>query len=156
VPAAIVALTASADPEKQLEAERAGVDAYMTKPFSHADLVARIRGLLRRPSTPEPDLTTLGELTVDLSSGRCWRGSAEVELTARESSVLRCLASQRGQVISKRSILANVWGADAASSRIVDDYVGYLRTKLGSDAGDHLIESVDDVGYRFGPGCNCR
>jgi DNA-binding response OmpR family regulator len=131
-----------------------GADDYLTKPFSYVVLVARLRALLRRGSTPRPAVLTAGDLSLDPASGVCVRAGATVELTPRERSLLELLLRRKGQVVSKREALAHVWGQDfEGDPNIVEVYLGYLRRKLDRafDSSRPVLQTVRGLGYRIDP-----
>jgi DNA-binding response OmpR family regulator len=125
----------------------------MTKPFSMRELVARIRALLRRverdrsAATAAPDVNvnvSVNGLRIEGASRRVWSDSDEVHLTPTEFDLLTCLAARPGTVLSRESLLEEVWGwADASGTRTVDSHVKSLRRKLGAD----LVRTVRGVGY---------
>ena len=129
-----------------------GADDYVTKPFSMRELVLRVRAVLRRasgPRTAEGPLT-VGALTVDPAAHRVTVGGEEVPLTALEFRLLHTLLTRPDRVLSRDTLLHDVWGFDVAvETRTVDTHVKRLREKLG-DAGA-VIETVRGVGYRFSP-----
>jgi DNA-binding response OmpR family regulator len=105
----ILMLTARDGERDEVTALDTGADDYLTKPFSHAVLVARLRALLRRGAPTRPTVLDAGDLRLDPASRRAWRGEVEVELTARELALLEFLLRRRGSVVSKRDILEHVW-----------------------------------------------
>ncbi len=146
----ILMLTAKEGEWDEIEALDTGADDYLTKPFSHGVLVARLRALLRRGGTKRPSVLAAGDLRLDPSSRRVWRGDVEVELTARELSLLEFLLRQAGQVVSKREILEHVWDFDfEGDPNIVEVYVRHLRNKLDRPFGREAIETLRDQGYRL-------
>jgi two-component system, OmpR family, response regulator len=108
----ILMLTARTSEVDEVRALDSGADDYLAKPFSYAVLVARLRALLRRGVHERPAVLEAGDLRLDPASRRAWRGRAELELTAREMSVLEFLLRRRGEVVSKSDILAHVWDFD--------------------------------------------
>jgi DNA-binding response OmpR family regulator len=148
-PVPVLMLTARDDETDLLVGLGIGADDYMTKPFSMRELVARIRVLLRRVErarsvqAPTADVTVNG-LRIDGASRRVWSPSGEVHLTPTEFDLLSCLAERPGTVLSRETLLAEVWGwADASGTRTVDSHVKSLRRKLGA----HLVRTVHGVGY---------
>lgn len=146
----ILMLTAKEGEWEEVEALDTGADDYLTKPFSHAVLVARLRALLRRGASARPAVLVAGDLWMDPASRRVWRGDVEVELTARELSLLEFLLRHAGRVVSKREILEHVWDFDfEGDPNIVEVYVRHLRNKLDRPFGRDAIETVRGQGYRL-------
>ena len=135
----ILMLTALDDDAAQVHGLDVGADDYLTKPFSHEILVARLRALLRRGSPARPAVLAAGDLRLDPASRRVWRGQVELELTAREVSVLKCLLRFQGEVLGKREILAHVWDYGfEGDPNIVEVYVRRLRDKVDRPFGRHV------------------
>jgi DNA-binding response OmpR family regulator len=146
----ILMLTAKAGEWDEVEALDTGADDYLTKPFSHAVLVARLRALLRRGANERPAVLTAGDLRMDPATRRAWRGEEEIELTARELALLEFLMRRRGDVVAKREILDHVWDVDfEGDPNIVEVYVRRLRNKLDRPFGRAAIETVRGAGYRL-------
>lgn len=146
----VLMLTAKDGEWDQVEALDAGADDYVTKPFSHPVLVARLRALVRRGARERPTVLTLGDLVVDPAARTVARGETTVELTSREFAVLEYLARHPGQVRSKRDVIENVWDVDfEGDPNIVEVYVGHLRRKLDRPFGRAAIETVRGAGYRL-------
>ncbi|NUR94017.1 MAG: response regulator transcription factor [Kribbellaceae bacterium] len=144
--APILVLTARADDTDQVTALDTGADDYLTKPFSYAVLIARLRALVRRGRPERPVVLEAGELRLDPATRQVWRAGNEVVLTARESSLLEFLLRRRGEVLSKSEILSHVWDdAFDGDPNIIEVYVRRLRTKLGADA----ITTLRGAGYRL-------
>src|SRR5438067_10806672 len=145
---AILFLTAKDAVENKVEALRAGGDDYVTKPFSLAELVARVQAILRRTSSELPgDVLTFGDLTLDEIRHEVFRGEMQVPLTATEFNLLRYFLLNPRRVLSKSQILQNVWRYDfGGNSNVVETYVSYLRKKLDA-VGPPLIRTVRQVGY---------
>ena len=146
----ILMLTAKDGEWDQVEALDTGADDYLTKPFSYAVLLARVRALIRRGAGDRPTVLEAGDVRVDPASKRVWRGETVVDLTAREFSVLEYLMRRKGQIVSKREVLDNVWDADfEGDSNIVEVYVRHLRNKLDRPFGRAAIETLRGSGYRL-------
>jgi len=145
----ILMLTARDADTDQIRALDAGADDYLTKPFSYAVLIARLRALVRRGAAERPAMLEYGTLRMDPASRQVWRGEDELVLTAREWSLLEFLIRRRGQVMSKRAILNHVWDYDfEGDPNIVEVYIRRLRTKLG----DRSITTLRGAGYRLADG----
>jgi len=146
----ILILTAKDGELDETEALDTGADDFLTKPFSHLVLVARLRALLRRGAPARPAVIEVGDLRLDPAGRRCWRGDVEIALTARELSVLEHLVRHAGQVVSKRDVLDHVWDDDfEGDPNIVEVYVRYLRKKVDIPFGRTSIETVRGSGYRM-------
>ncbi|MFC6715825.1 response regulator transcription factor [Branchiibius cervicis] len=124
-----------------------GGDDYLTKPFSPRELVARLGGILRRAGRPEQRsrVLSVGSVHLDDSSRRTYVGEDEIDLTATEFDLLRCLMEHPGQVFTRSQLLRQVWGYDSdAVSRTVDVHIAALRSKLGAAP---ILRTVRGVGY---------
>jgi DNA-binding response OmpR family regulator len=146
----ILMLTAKDGELDESEALDLGADDYLTKPFHHVVLVARLRALMRRGSPERPATLAAGDLRLDPAAHRAWRGDQPLDLTAREVSVLEYLLRHAGAVTSKREILEHVWDDDfEGDSNIVEVYVRHLRKKIDIPFGRSSIETVRGAGYRL-------
>ncbi|MCW2569575.1 MAG: transcriptional regulator, partial [Mycobacterium sp.] len=146
----ILVLTAKDGDHDHTEALDIGADDYLTKPFSFPVLVAHVRALLRRTSGGAPAPIQVGDLRVDPSRHRCWRGDTEIPLTAREFSVLEYLVRRTGLITRKFEILDGVWEYDFdGDPNIVEVYIGRLRRKIDEPFGRHDLETVRGAGYRL-------
>jgi DNA-binding response OmpR family regulator len=146
----ILMLTAKDGEWDQVEGLDAGADDYLTKPFSFPVLVARLRAVARRGARERPTQLEAGDLRLDPAARRAWRGTTELELTAREFSLLILLARHSGDVLSKRQILDGVWDFGfEGDSNIVEVYVGHLRNKIDRPFGREAIETLRGAGYRL-------
>lgn len=142
----IVFVTARDDEVDRVLGIELGGDDYLTKPFSPRELVARIRGLLRRQDgPPAPGPIVVGAVAVDPSRRSVTSAGEDVALTATEFDLLAKLMSSPGQVFSREQLLSSVWGhVDYGGGRTVDVHVAQLRSKLGPE---HPIKTVRGVGY---------
>ena len=146
----ILMLTAKDGEWDQVEGLDTGADDYLTKPFSFPVLVARLRAVARRGARERPAQLEAGDIRLDPSARRVWRGDAEIELTTREFSLLLFLARHRGDVVSKRQILDAVWGGDfEGDPNIVEVYVRHLRNKIDRPYGREAIQTMRGAGYRL-------
>ena len=146
----ILMLTAKDGEYDVAEALDTGADDYVTKPFSFVVLVARLRALIRRGSGERPAVLEAGDLRFDPGTRRAWRADVEVDLTAREASLLEFLLRRRGDVVSKREILDHVWDYSfEGDPNIVEVYIGHLRNKLDRPFGRATLETVRGAGYRL-------
>jgi two-component system OmpR family response regulator len=145
---AILFLTAKDGVENKVEALRAGGDDYVTKPFSLAEVVARIRAILRRTEGESPgEVLAFGDVVLDEGRHEVSRGGTVVDLTATEFALLRFFMLNPRRVLSKGQILQNVWRYDfGGNSNVVETYVSYLRRKLDA-LGPPLIRTVRQAGY---------
>lgn len=147
----ILMLTAKDGEFDEIEGLETGADDYMTKPFSYAVLLTRLRALIRRAGSQSVDLTmTVGDLCLDQKARTVKRAGTEIELSPKAFDVLRYLMDQAGMVVSKQSILANVWDhAFDGDPNIVEVYISRLRNAIDAPFGRNAIETVRGVGYRF-------
>jgi DNA-binding response OmpR family regulator len=146
----VLMLTARDTVQDRVTGLRSGADDYLVKPFAFAELIARIDALARRAGSPaDPGVVSHGGVTLDARARRVTVAGAEVDLTAKEFDLLRCLLSNVGRVVSRVELKEEVWDFTFdAQTKVVDLYVHYLRRKLGA-AGD-IIQTVRGVGYAIG------
>lgn len=135
--------------EDRLSGFKAGGDDYLVKPFSFAELVARLLALLRRSQpVSEQSLLTVADLELDFLSRKVFRGGQEIELQQREFLLLTYLLQHKGRVISKMMILEQVWGYDFdPQTNVVEACICRLRDKVDSEKKQRLIHTVRGVGY---------
>jgi two-component system OmpR family response regulator len=146
----VLMLTAKDGEWDQVEALDTGADDYLTKPFSFAVLVARVRALIRRGAAPRPAVLSAGDLELDPATRAVRRGDTAVDLTAREFAVLEFLMRRAGEVVSKREILEGVWDFDFdGDPNIVEVYVRHLRNKVDRPFGREGIQTLRGAGYRL-------
>lgn len=148
----ILILTARTDEVDMVIGLDAGADDYVTKPFRLAELLARVRALLRR-STAEMTESELRaqDVLVDLAAHRAFVGDRELSLAAKEFDLLRALVVEAGNVVPRDDLMREVWGSDPqGSTKTLDMHVSWLRRKLGDNADDpRYITTVRGMGFRF-------
>ncbi|MTV27848.1 response regulator transcription factor [Nitriliruptoraceae bacterium ZYF776] len=142
----VIVLTAKDAIEDRVRNLNAGADDYLTKPFSFAELLARVHARLRARDQASATVLDGGDVSLDLRSRTAAIDGREVSLTAREFALLETFLRHPGQVLSQVQLMDRVWGYDFdPGSNVVEVYVGYLRRKLRSD----VIETVRGAGYRL-------
>jgi two-component system OmpR family response regulator len=146
----IIMLTARDSIEDRVRGLDQGADDYLTKPFSLAELLARLRALARRGPVERPAVLEAGDLRLDPATWQVWRGETEVMLSAREFAVLETFMRRPGQVLSHSQLLDAAWDLGYEQrSNVVEVYVRYLREKIDRPFGVRSIETVRGVGYRL-------
>ncbi|HYV57279.1 MAG TPA: response regulator transcription factor [Candidatus Nitrosopolaris sp.] len=144
----ILLLTARSTVTDKVRGLDLGADDYLTKPFEFAELLARVRALLRR-GTGAPALTlALADLTLDPATREVTRGGQRIELTAREYALLEFFLRNSGRVLSRALIAQHVWGVSFDTfTNVIDVYVNYLRRKIDADFEPKLLHTVRGAGY---------
>ena len=145
----ILILSAKRDVDDRVSGFRSGGDDYLVKPFSFAELMARIQALIRRSTrSSSPTSFQAGDLTLDLVSHQASRGETRIELQPREFALLEYLIRNKGQVLSKTMIMEHVWDYSFdPQTNVVDVLVSRLRSKIDKDFEQKLIHTVRGVGY---------
>ena len=146
----VLFLTARDAPEDALAGFTVGADDYVTKPFSLAEVAARIEAILRRARPASPDATVLNvaDLTLDENAHEASRAGIPLDLTPTEFALLRYLMANPGTVLSKAKILDKVWGyASGSDGAIVETYMSYLRRKVDAPFGAPLLHTKRGIGY---------
>jgi two-component system OmpR family response regulator len=150
--APVLLLTARDAVEDRVAGLDGGADDYMTKPFSFAELSARLRALVRRGGHERPAVLAVGDLCLDPAARRSWRGDAEITLSAKEFALLEVLMRRPGEVLSRLELLEHAWDFNYENrSNVIDVYVRYLREKVDRPFGVDSIETVRGAGYRLRP-----
>jgi two-component system, OmpR family, response regulator len=148
--APILILTARDDVRDRVAGLDGGADDYLTKPFSYAELLARLRALVRRGPVERPTELRVGDLRLDPASRRVWRGETEIDLSAKEFAILETFMRQPGQVLSRFELLEHAWDYEYENrSNVVDSYLRYLRQKIDRPFGVKSLETVRGAGYRL-------
>ena len=146
--AAVLVLTARDATLDKVENFEAGADDYLTKPFAFAELLVRVKALLRRPPAGRTPLLRVADLEIDRLTQQVRRGGKRIELTAKEYGLLEYLAANAGRVLSRTMIVEHVWDESFESlTNIVDVYVRHLRTKVDDPFPTKLIQTVRGAGY---------
>jgi two-component system OmpR family response regulator len=148
--APVLILTARDAVEDRVAGLDAGADDYLAKPFSFAELLARLRALARRPALERPAVLESGDLRLDPATRHVWRGEEPIHLSPKEFALLETLMRRPGQVWSRFQLLEHCWDyAYENRSNVVDVYIRYLREKIDRPFGRRSIETVRGAGYRL-------
>ncbi len=148
----ILILTARDDVRDRICGLDAGADDYLVKPFVYAELLARLRAILRRGTTARPTVLTVDDVVVDPAARTVTRAGRPIPLSVREFNLLEFLLRHRGTVVDRARLARHVWGHDHdPRSNVADVYIGYLRRKLNDQSeGKPFIRTVRGVGYQVG------
>ncbi len=148
----VLMLTARGDVRDRIDGLDAGADDYLSKPFDLDELLARLRALVRRSTYAEQALVELGDLVVDPAARTVSRSGTPIDLSAREFDVLHLLVSRAGQVVSRFTILDEVWdGETDLRSNVIDVHLAAIRAKIDRPFGTSTITTVRGAGYRVDP-----
>ena len=146
--AAVLVLTARDATGDKVENFEAGADDYLTKPFAFAELLVRVKALLRRPPASRDHVLRVADLELDRLSQQVRRGGKRIELTSKEYALLEYLAAHAGRVLSRTMIIEHVWDESFEGlTNIVDVYVRHLRSKVDDPFPVKLIHTVRGAGY---------
>lgn len=144
----IIMLSVETSIDKKVLLLESGADDYMTKPFSYKELLARIKALLRRPKSIVKDILKAGELTIDCAKQKAFRSGKEIYLTRKEFSLLEYLVRNKGNVVSRGTIMEHVWDIDSDPfSNTIETHVLNLRRKIDRSCKSKLILTVPGRGY---------
>ncbi len=148
--APVLMLTARGAVEDRVAGLDGGADDYLTKPFSFAELLARLRALIRRGQSERPSALEVGDLRLDPTTRQVWRGEAEIALSAKELALLEAFMRRPGHVLTRLQLIEQAWDYDYEHrSNVVEVYVRYLRRKIDQPFGTQSIETVRGAGYRL-------
>jgi two-component system, OmpR family, response regulator len=146
----VLILTARDAVEDRVRGLDTGADDYLVKPFSFAELVARLRALARRAPVERPTDLQVGDLRLDPAAKRAWRGETEIALSPTEFALLELFMRRPGVTLSRDELVSGAWDlAFEHRSNIVDVYVRYLRDKIDRPFERHSLETIRGVGYRL-------
>ena len=146
----VLMLTARDGVDDRVAGLDVGADDYLTKPFSFAELLARLRALVRRGGAERPTELVVSSLRLDPASRRAWRGQTEISLSPKEFALLEAFMRRPGQVLSRLQLLEHAWDfAYENRSNVVDVYVRHLRRKIDEPFGRRSLETVRGAGYRL-------
>jgi two-component system OmpR family response regulator len=150
--APVLMLTARDSVDDRVDGLDTGADDYLTKPFSFAELGARLRALARRGPIERPTVLEVGDLHLDPATRRVWRGTTDISLSAKEYALLETFMRRPGYVLDRYQLLEHAWDYEYENrSNVVDVYVRYLREKIDRPFGVESIETVRGAGYRLRP-----
>jgi two-component system copper resistance phosphate regulon response regulator CusR len=153
IAAAVLILTARDSTNDKVELFESGADDYLTKPFAFAELLVRVKALLRRPPIERAQVLRLADLELDRLTQQVKRAGKRLELTSKEYALLEYLVSHAGQVLSRTMIVEHVWDQSFENlTNIVDVYVRHLRAKVDDGFPTKLIHTVRGAGYSIGEG----
>jgi two-component system OmpR family response regulator len=146
----VLMLTARDAVEDRIAGLDVGADDYLTKPFSFEELLARLRAIARRGPVERPTVLEVGDLRLDPATRQVWRGTTEIDLTAKEFALLEAFMRRPGEVLSRDHLLSQAWevGYDNRSN-VIAVYVNYLRDKIDRPFGAQSLQTVRGVGYRL-------
>ncbi|MGH2943746.1 MAG: response regulator transcription factor [Solirubrobacteraceae bacterium] len=148
--APVLMLTARDGVEDRVAGLDGGADDYLAKPFSFAELLARLRALARRGALERPSVLAVGGLRLDPATRQVWRDDIEISLSAKEFAILETFMRRPGEVLSRYQLLEHAWDYEYENrSNVVDVYVRYLREKVDRPFHKQSIETVRGAGYRL-------
>jgi two-component system OmpR family response regulator len=148
--APVLMLTARGSLDDRVVGLDGGADDYMVKPFAFAELLARLRALVRRGNVERPPVMEVGDLRLDPGTRQVWRGRTEVDLSSKEFTLLETFMRHAGYVLSRSQLLEQAWEYDFEHrSNVVEVYIRYLRRKIDVPFGVTSIETVRGAGYRL-------
>ena len=148
--APVLMLTARDSVEDRVAGLDTGADDYLVKPFAFAELLARLRALVRRGEPERPSILEVDDLRLDPATREVWRGSSEIRLSAKEFALLETFMRRPGEVLSRLHLLEHAWDfAYENRSNVIDVYIRHLRRKIDEPFGRRSLETVRGAGYRL-------
>jgi two-component system OmpR family response regulator len=148
--APVLMLTARGSLDDRVVGLDGGADDYMVKPFAFAELLARLRALVRRGTVERPPVIEVGDLRLDPGTRQVWRGETEIDLSSKEFTLLETFMRHAGYVLSRAQLLEQAWEYDFEHrSNVVEVYIRYLRRKIDVPFDVTSIETVRGAGYRL-------
>jgi len=148
--APVLMLTARGSLDDRIVGLDGGADDYLIKPFAFAELLARLRALVRRGTVERPPVMEAGDLRLDPGTRQVWRGEVEIDLSSKEFTLLETFMRHAGYVLSRTQLLEQAWEYDFEHrSNVVEVYIRYLRRKIDLPFGRKSIETVRGAGYRL-------
>jgi two-component system OmpR family response regulator len=146
----VLMLTARGALDDRVAGLDGGADDYLTKPFSFVELLARLRALVRRGQAERPTMVEVGDLRLDPATREVWRGQTEIELSAKEFTLLEVFMRNPGHVLTRTQLLEQAWEYDFVHrSNVIEVYIRYLRHKVDQPFGVKSLETVRGAGYRL-------
>jgi len=146
----ILILTVDTEVNNKVKLLNLGADDYLTKPFSFEELLARVKALLRRPEKIEKEILQVNNLTLDRKKQKVTRAKREIYLTLKEFQLLEYLIRHQGEVISKISILENIWDSEVdLFSNAIETHISNLRKKIDKNSPKKLIKTISGRGYKI-------
>jgi DNA-binding response OmpR family regulator len=146
----VLILTARAETDTKVNLLLSGADDYLVKPFSFAELSARIKALLRRPTESIPEVLRAGDIELEVSTRRVKRAGEDISLTLKEFGLLEYFLRHPNQVVNREDLLSHLWDFNYVGfSNVVDVHIKNLRRKLGGEGGGGVLETIRGIGYRL-------
>ena len=148
--APVLMLTARGSLDDRIVGLDAGADDYLVKPFAFAELLARLRALVRRGTVERPPIMEAGDLRLDPGTRQVWRGEVEIDLSSKEFTLLETFMRHAGYVLSRTQLLEQAWEYDFEHrSNVVEVYIRYLRRKIDTPFSKQSVQTVRGAGYRL-------